>query len=220
MSLKYEAPSQSAFLFREDFLRTYELTSGNAFGRILSCYRSPGLHAIGVYRFGRWLTRKNLLLRILLDPVYLILFHRVRSKWGIEIPRSAEIDAGFYIGHYGGITISPLARIGKNVNISQQVTIGEAGRGENMGVPTIGNDVYIAPGAKIFGKICVGNNVKIGANAVVHQDIPDNAIVVLDPGFKIISFRGNYETKHDGSSEHESGSNLGSGNSSCVHSRF
>jgi serine O-acetyltransferase len=48
-----------------------------------------------------------------------------------------------------------------------------------------------APGAKIFGKIKIGNNVKIGANAVVYKDIPDNAIVVLDPGFKIISYKGN-----------------------------
>ncbi|MFO0701928.1 MAG: serine acetyltransferase [Nitrospira sp.] len=208
MSLKYETPSQSAFHFREDFLRTYDLTSGNAFSRIISCYRSPGLHAIGIYRFGRWLRKKNLLLKILLEPVYLILFHRIRSKWGIEIPRSAEIDVGFYIGHYGGITISSFARIGKNVSISQQVTIGEAGRGDSRGVPIIGDDVYIAPGAKIFGKICVGNNVKIGANAVVHKDIPDNAIVVLDPGFKIISFRGNCETKRDVSSKNENSSKL------------
>ncbi len=204
MSLKYEAPSQSAFLFREDFRRTYELTSGNAFSRIISCYRSPGLHAIGIYRFGRWLRKQNVLLKILLEPIYLILFHRIRSKWGIEVPRTAEIDGGFYIGHYGGITISGLARIGKNTSISQQVTIGEAGRGDSWGVPTIGDDVYIAPGAKIFGNICVGNNVKIGANAVVHKDIPDNAIVVLDPGFKIISLRGNRETKHDVSVQNES----------------
>jgi serine O-acetyltransferase len=54
-------------------------------------------------------------------------------------------------------------------------------------VPTIGNDVRIAPGARLFGKITIGNNVRIGANAVIYKDIPDNAIVVLDPGFKIIS---------------------------------
>ena len=55
----------------------------------------------------------------------------------------------------------------------------------------IGDNVYMAPGAKIFGKITIGNNVKIGANAVIHKDIPDNAVVVLDPGFKIVSFKGN-----------------------------
>jgi serine O-acetyltransferase len=102
-----------------------------------------------------------------------------------------QIGGGFYIGHYGGITISGLARIGSNVNISQLVTIGVSGQGMKRGAPTIGDNVYIAPGAKVIGKISVGCNVKIGANAVVYQDIPDNAIVVLDPGYKIISFKGN-----------------------------
>lgn len=192
---RYEASSISTFFFREDFLRVYDLTKGNVIWRIISCYRSPGLHAVAIYRFGKWLKKKNLLLRILLEPVYLILSRRIRSKWGIDIPRSAEIGAGFYIGHYGGITISGRARIGSNVNISQLVTIGVSGRGENRGVPVIGDDVYIAPGAKIFGKIHVGNNVKIGANAVVYKDIPDDAIVVLDPGFRINSFKGNHEKR-------------------------
>ncbi|MFO0697774.1 MAG: hypothetical protein U0236_00970 [Nitrospira sp.] len=159
--------------------------------RLIGCYRSPGLHAIGVYRFGNWLKKKTLLVRILLEPIHLVLFRRIRTRWGIEIDRSAQIGPGCYIGHYGGITISGQAKIGSNANISQLVTIGVSGEGEKRGVPTIGNDVYIAPGAKVFGKIRIGNNVKIGANAVIHKDIPDNAIVVLDPGFTIISFKGN-----------------------------
>jgi serine O-acetyltransferase len=175
----------------EDLLRTYELTSGSVIRRIIRCYRSPGLHAIVIYRFGQWLKKKNLLLRVLLEPLYLVLFHRIRTKWGIEISRSAEIGPGFYIGHYGGITISGFARIGRNVNVSQLVTVGVSGQGEKKGAPTIGDNVYIAPGAKVFGKIVVGSNVKIGANAVVYQDIPDNAIVVLEPGYKIISYKGN-----------------------------
>jgi len=183
--LKYISP------LKEDLLRTYALTKGSVIVRIIRCYRSPGLHAIVIHRFGQWLKEKSLLLRILLEPIYLALFHRIRSTWGIEISRSTKIGGGFYIGHHGGITISGLARIGKNVNISQLVTIGVSGEGEKRGAPTIGDDVYIAPGAKIFGKIHVGNNVKIGANAVVHRDIPDNAIVVLDPGYRILSFKGN-----------------------------
>jgi serine O-acetyltransferase len=186
-------PARSSFasIVKEDFWRTYELTRGSVIKRVISCYRSPGLHAVFIHRFGQWLKRKSVLLRMLLEPIHLILFHRIRSKWGIEISRSAEIGEGFYIGHYGGITISGLTRIGKNVNISQLVTIGVSGEGEKRGAPIIGDNVYIAPGAKIFGKIHVGNNVKIGANAVVYQDIPDNAVVVLDPGYKIISLKGN-----------------------------
>ncbi len=176
-------------MVKKDIFRRYNKIKGSKLKKIVNCYRSPGVHAIVVFRFGKWLRQKNLLLRISLEPIYLILYHRVRTKWGIEIPRSTTIGEGFYIGHFGGITISGEAKIGKNVNISQQVTIGVSGQGENRGVPTIGNDVYIAPGARIFGKIRIGNNVKIGANAVVYQDILDNAIVVLDPGFKIISFQ-------------------------------
>jgi serine acetyltransferase len=47
------------------------------------------------------------------------------------------------------------------------------------------------PGARLFGAIRIGSNVKIGANAVVYRDVPENAVVALDPGFKILSYRGN-----------------------------
>ena len=71
--------------------------------------------------------------------------------------------------HCGG------AKIGKNVVISHQVTIGR-----NRGLaPVIGDGVYIGPGAKIFGGIRVGDNARIGANCVVFQDVPDNATIVL-----------------------------------------
>jgi len=78
--------------------------------------------------------------------------------------------------------------IGSNVSISQGVTIGVFGRGKRRGSPIVGNNVYIGPGAKVFGKIRVGNNVKIGANAVIYKNIPDNAVVVLSPGFTISYF--------------------------------
>lgn len=78
-----------------------------------------------------------------------------------------------------GIIIAPGAHIGKNVRICQQVTIGNDFK-DAKHVPTIGNNVEIYPGAKIIGSIKIGDNVKIGANAVVTQDIPDNATVVVE----------------------------------------
>ena len=179
-------------MVKKDILRTYDLIQGNTIKKIIGCFRSPGVHAIVIFRFGKWLKRKNILFRVLLEPIYLYLFYRVKSRWGIEISRTAEIDEGFYIGHFGGIVIHGDAIIGKDANISQQITIGLSGQGSKAGVPMIGNNVYIAPGAKLFGKIKIGNNVKIGANAVVYKDIPDNAIVVLEPGFKVISLKGNH----------------------------
>jgi serine O-acetyltransferase len=178
-------------MVKHDILRTYNMLEGSRLRKIIGCYRSPGVHAIVIFRFGQWLKQRNILLRLLLEPVYMLLYRSIRIKWGIEIPRSAQIGEGFFIGHSGGIVISDAAKIGRNVNISHQVTIGLSGQGERRGVPTIGDNVYIAPGAKIFGKIHVGNNAKIGANAVIFRDIPENAIVVLDPGFKIVSLKGN-----------------------------
>jgi serine O-acetyltransferase len=184
-------------MLKNDILRTYDLIAGNRIRKLIGCYRSPGVHAVINLRFGQWLLKQNVFIQLFLTPIYLFQYHRMRSKWGIEIPRTTEIGEGFYIGHFGGITISSSAKIGKHMNISQEVTIGVSGQGDKKGCPTIGDNVYLAPGAKLFGKINIGNHVKIGANAVIHKDIPDNAIVVLDPGFTIISYKGNYPEKKD-----------------------
>jgi serine O-acetyltransferase len=175
-------------MLKDDILRTYSLIPGSKLKRAVGCYRAPGVHAVVTLRFGQWLLRQRSSVQTLLTPVYLVQYHRMRSKWGIDVPRQAQIGKGLYIGHFGGITISPLVKIGEKASISQQVTIGVSGRGEKRGCPTIGNGVYFAPGCKVFGPIKVGDNVSVGANAVVHKDIPDNAIVALDPGFKILSF--------------------------------
>ena len=145
------------------------------------------------------------MLRILFDPIYGILDFFIHVLWGIEIPRSAKIGPGLYIGHYGGITVSSIAVIGRDCNLSQNITIGVSGAGQKRGAPTLGDNVYVAPGARLVGKITIGNNVKIGANAVIHKDLPDNAIAVLDPGFKIISYAGN-RTADGGDDDQFSGS--------------
>lgn len=79
--------------------------------------------------------------------------------------------------------------IGNNVNISPGLNIGRANRGERKGYPVIGDKVYIGPGVKIVGAVKIGNNVAIGANAVVTKDVPDNAVVVGIPA-KVISYAG------------------------------
>lgn len=175
---------------RADVRRTYDYLEGNRAMKVVNCARSPGVQTVAVYRFGQWLRGQPVLVRLFLEPAFLLLQLSMRICWGIELPRGTRIGPGLYIGHFGGITISRDARIGSNCNLSQNVTIGVAGNGANRGAPTIGHNVYIAPGARIFGRICVGNNVRIGANAVVHADIPDDADVVLDPGFNILSYSG------------------------------
>lgn len=117
------------------------------------------------------------------------LLKRKMIKYGIEIHPETKIGEGFYIGHWGGIVISNETCIGTNCNISQGVTIGISGENEERGSPIIGNNVYIGPGAKIFGKIYISNGIAIGANAVVTKNIEENAVVVGIPA-KTISYNG------------------------------
>lgn len=124
-------------------------------------------------------------------PLALLLLNHYQYKFGIAIPFMTEIGPGFYIGHFGGIIVYPLCKIGKNCNMSHGVTLGITPRGKNKGYPTIGEEVYIGPGAKIIGAVKVGNRVTIGANCVVTKDVPDDAVVVGIPG-KVISFEGSH----------------------------
>ncbi len=122
-------------------------------------------------------------------PFYVVakLFHRrYMFKFGIDIPVTTPIGSGLYIGHFGALVVSHLARIGKNCNLSQGVTIAAVFRGSRSGAPMIGDNVYLGPGSKVVGKVTIGNNVAIGANCVVTRDVPDNAVVVGVPA-KVIS---------------------------------
>lgn len=170
-SIKWDLYRYSGNISIKQFLKHYFLSPGF---RITVWYRLAAKHRgpIGVI-------------------VNIILMH-YKYLFGIDLNRKTKIGKGFYIGHFSGIVISSSAVIGDNCNISQGVTIGIAGKGENRGCPTIGNNVYIGAGAKIIGKVRIGNNVAIGANAVVTKDVPDNAVVGGIPA-KIISMDGSSE---------------------------
>jgi len=171
---------------KADIGRTYFYARGGRISKTLQCARTPGVHAVIVLRFGQWARSRAFLFRILLDPLYFVLNLLIQVMWGIEIPRATTVGPGLFIGHFGGITVSASAVLGNNCSISQNVTIGVAGSGDRLGVPVIGDNVYIAPGARLFGKITIGHNVKIGANAVIYKSVPDNSVAVLDPGFRIL----------------------------------
>lgn len=108
---------------------------------------------------------------------------------GISIPASVKIGQSFYIGHFGGIIINANAVIGDNCNISQGVTIGVSGRNENRGVPIIGNEVYIGANAVVSGNIIIENHVVIGACSLVNVSVKENAVVVGVPAV-VISQKG------------------------------
>jgi len=127
--------------------------------------------------------------QFLLFPFAWLILTHYEYKFGISISYRTEIGSGLYIGHFGGIIINQKAVIGKNCNLSHQITLGVANRGVRKGYPMIGDNVYIGPGAKVIGNVHVGNNVAIGANCVVTRDTPDNSVVVGIPG-RIISSEG------------------------------
>lgn len=92
---------------------------------------------------------------------------------------SPDIGEGLFIQH-GFSTIIAARSLGKNCWINQQVTIGFADDGK---APTIGDNVHITAGAKVFGDILIGDNSLIGANAVVFKNVPPNCTIVGVPGY-------------------------------------
>ncbi len=110
-----------------------------------------------------------------------VLLHHYSIRYGIDISRDVSIGSGLYIGHFGGIFVNQQVVIGNNCNLSHGVTLGQVNRGPRAGCPTIGNNVYIGPGAKVIGRITVGDDAAIGANAVVVNDVAPHTTVVGIP---------------------------------------
>jgi serine O-acetyltransferase len=142
---------------------------------------AQGFWALVVYRFGRWrIDLRPMLLRRLLYPLYLLLHKLVQVAAGIELPCEVEVGKNFVIDHFGGIVISGYARFGDNCRLRNGCVVGLA-RVDDPCAPVIGNNVDIGSGAKLLGRIRIGDNVMIGANAVVLCDVPDNCIAVGVP---------------------------------------
>ncbi len=117
-----------------------------------------------------------------LSKLWWRLCFRVAKEWNhIDMSYSTEIGGGLYIGHPYCITISHTAKIGMNVNIHKGVTIGRENRGARMGVPIIGNNVWIGINATIVGKIEIGDDVLIAPNSFVNCDVPSHSIVIGNP---------------------------------------
>ena len=142
---------------------------------------AQGFWAMVIYRFGRWRYGvRPALLRRLLSLVYKLLYKLVQIVTGIELPCEVDIGRGFVIDHFGGIVISGYAKFGDNCRIRNGVVVGLS-RADDPCAPVIGNHVDIGAGAKLLGRIRVGNNVVIGANAVVVCDVPDDCVAVGVP---------------------------------------
>jgi len=148
---------------------------------------SLGFWALQVYRFGHLRYRfKNKLVRIVLGVVHLILAKLAEIICGVEIGVSARIGRRLIIEHSGCIVIHGNTSMGDDCIVRQGVTIGNRRLDDPFGAPTFGDRVNIGAGAKILGRIQIGNDVEIGANAVVLTDVPDGALAVGVPARIIV----------------------------------
>jgi serine O-acetyltransferase len=158
---------------------------------LLTC---KGLWIMTQYRFSRWVHYRVHIpvIRQVLKVFCAVWRMLIEITTGSEFPNRAEIGKGLYMPHAVGITIHIDAKIGEYCNLGQHITIGVGGRGEKAGIPKLGDQVFVGPGACIFGMVTIGNNVAIGANAVVTKDLPDNAVAAGVPA-KIISYKGSQD---------------------------
>jgi serine O-acetyltransferase len=131
-----------------------------------------GLHAIWAHRIAhrlwkaKWYTTARIVSQI------------SRFFTGIEIHPGAKIGKRLFIDHGMGVVIGETCEIGDDVTIFQGVTLGGTGKEKGKRHPTVGNNVIIATGAKVLGSFKIGDNAKIGAGAVVLQEVPPNSTVV------------------------------------------
>jgi len=151
------------------------------------CLTYSGLHAIQSYRCAHWFYTHNMF------TIARTISQLARFCTGIEIHPGAKIGRGLFIDHGMGVVIGETAEIGDNCLIYQGVTLGGTGKDKGKRHPTLGDNVMVGAGAKVLGPFKIGNNVKIAANAVVLEPIPDNctaagipARIVRNNGAKVI----------------------------------
>lgn len=140
----------------------------------------PGVHALLLHRLAHKLWRR--------DFKWLARSLSTFSRWltGIEIHPGATIGRRFFIDHGMGVVIGETAEIGDDVTLYHGVTLGGTTWNKGKRHPTVGNGVVVGAGAKVLGPITVGENARVGSNAVVTKDVPEGATVVGIPGRVVV----------------------------------
>ncbi len=140
----------------------------------------PGVHAIWGHRLSHWLWGRGA------KVAARTLGEATRVLTGVDIHPGATLGKGLFIDHATGVVIGETAEVGDDVTIYHGVTLGGSGNDTGKRHPTIGDRVTIGAGAKVLGAIKIGDDSRIGANAVVVKEVPCSAVVVGVPG-QIIS---------------------------------
>lgn len=178
-------------LIAADF-RRYRATGGKNFVKMLL---NPGFLGTTAFRLNRslyYFFRPIPLLGSVYAVLSFIHLKFMQIFLGFSFPEKTEIGKGIFISHLGTIILNSEVKIGENCNLGPMIVIGWGKSKGKGGCPQIGDRVFIGPGAKIFGPVKIGNDVAIGANAVVNFDVPDRATVVGNPG-KILENKGSGE---------------------------
>lgn len=136
----------------------------------------PGMHAIWGHRLSHWFWKKDL--KWIARTISTI----VRWLTGVEIHPGATLGRRFFIDHGMGIVIGETAEIGDDCTIYHGVTLGGTTWNAGKRHPTLRNNVVIGAGAKVLGPLDIGENSRIGSNAVVVKDVPQGATVIGIPG--------------------------------------
>jgi serine O-acetyltransferase len=166
---------------REEIFADYEAVTKHCrpatWPRVAAMFvRCVNFRAVSLYRLGHRAHRLGL-------KVFAYLLETWILGTGAEISLEAEIGGGLYLAHLAGVVIGNKTKIGRNAYILQGVTLGgNCGRErDGQTQPMLGDNVLIAAGAKVLGPVRIGNNVEIGANAVVLDDLPDESVAVGVP---------------------------------------
>jgi serine O-acetyltransferase len=165
------------------------MTFGEMCALIAEDYRShgsdwtrPGFRTLFWHRFGNWrMGVRPKLLRAPLSLLYRWGFRHCRNVYGIEIPYAATIGRGVIVEHQGGIVVHGASVIGDGSIIRQNCTLGLRSLDRLDEAPIIGKRVNIGAGSVIMGRVTIGDDAAIGANAVVMQDVPAGGLAVGVP---------------------------------------
>lgn len=142
----------------------------------------PGFHALAVHRFGNWrMTVEPRIARAPLSLTYRVLERACRIAYGIELPYSTKVGRRVVIEHHGGIVVHGASVIGDECRLRQGVTIGARDVATRNEAPVLESGVDVGAGAVILGGITVGSDARVGANAVVLDDVPPRALAVGVP---------------------------------------
>jgi serine O-acetyltransferase len=153
--------------------RPYEDTRWSTRAILVGLLDALGAWAVVEYRFRRWVRASPIPARLLLKPVAMLSRKSIEIVAGVSISTDADIGPGLFIAHFGGVFVGPGVVAGPNLTLSQGVTIGI----EKGASPRFGDFVYLAPGAKVFGPVRMGDRSAAGANAVVTRDVAPGVTV-------------------------------------------